>query len=223
MTMFRRSAFRAVSLSLLICLLWVNCGEIVQYDGIRWVTLKEIEASLRNEPPMKVGFDIDDTVLFSSPGYYYGQQKYSPGNRAFLTMTAFWMEMNNGLDQFSIPKECAHSLIELHKKRGDSIFFITARIPSETETVTALLAKIFELENPNKVIFTGFDPIQNLKIQPIKDNEIQIFYGDSDGDIEAAQAAGVRAIRILRPKNSTNKPIPKPGGLGEEVLSDSEY
>ena len=221
--MFRKSAFRTVSLSILICILLVSCGEIVQYDGVRWVTLKEIEESLKNEPPMNVGFDIDDTVLFSSPGYYYGQQKYSPGNRAFLTMTAFWLEMNNGLDQFSIPKECARSLIELHKKRGDSIFFITARIPSDTETVTELLVKIFDLENPNKVIFTGFDPIENLKIQPIKDNKIQIFYGDSDGDIEAAQAAGVRAIRILRPRNSTNKPIPKAGSLGEEVLADSEY
>jgi acid phosphatase (class B) len=223
MAMFRESAFRTVSLSILICILWVSCGEIVQYDGIRWVTVKEIEASLKNEPPMNVGFDIDDTVLFSSPGYYYGQQKYSPGNRAFLTMTAFWLEMNNGLDRFSIPKECAHRLIELHKKRGDSIFFITARIPSDTEMVTELLAKIFELDNPNKVIFTGFDPIENLKIQPIKDNKIQIFYGDSDGDIEAAQAAGARAIRILRSANSTNRPIPKAGGLGEEVLADSEH
>ncbi|MCK4557941.1 MAG: acid phosphatase AphA [Candidatus Aminicenantes bacterium] len=221
--MLKKSAFRTISLIILVCILWVSCGEIVQYDGIRWVTLKEIEASLRNEPPMNVGFDIDDTVLFSSPGFYYGQQKYSPGNRVFLTMTAFWKEMNNGFDRFSIPKECAYSLIELHKKRGDSIFFITARIPSDTETVTELLTKIFELENPNEVIFTGFDPIQNLKIQPIKDNKIRIFYGDSGGDIEAAQAAGARAIRILRPGNSTNKPIPKAGGLGEEVLVDSEY
>ena len=212
-----------ILISLLISTLWMNCTDVIRYEGIRWVTIKDIETSLKNEPPMNVGFDIDDTVLFSSPGYYYGEQKYSPGNRAYLMMKDFWLEMNNGLDQYSIPKDCARELIELHKERGDSIFFITARIPSDTETITELLAKIFELENPNKVIFTGFDAVENLKIKPIQDNNIRIFYGDSDGDIQAAQAAGARPIRILRPGNSTNKPIPRAGSLGEEVLKDSEY
>ena len=39
------------------------------------VTANDIVKSLENQPPMHVGFDIDDTVLFSSPGYYYGKQK----------------------------------------------------------------------------------------------------------------------------------------------------
>lgn len=221
--MTKRFPLMLILISLLISTLWMNCTDVIRYEGIRWVTIKDIETSLKNEPPMNVGFDIDDTVLFSSPGYYYGEQKYSPGNRAYLMMKDFWLEMNNGLDQYSIPKDCARELIELHKERGDSIFFITARIPSDTETITELLAKIFELENPNKVIFTGFDAVENLKIKPIQDNNIRIFYGDSDGDIQAAQAAGARPIRILRPGNSTNKPIPRAGSLGEEVLKDSEY
>lgn len=221
--MAKRFASSVVLVIILINILWVSCTDVAQYSGIHWVTLRDIEASLKSEPPLNVGFDIDDTVLYSSPGYYYGQQKYSPGNSAYLTMTEFWKEMNNGLDRFSIPKECARDLIEMHKKRGDSIFFITARIPSDSETVTEILAGIFNLENPNKVIFTGFGPFENLKIKPIKDNNIRIYYGDADGDIKAAQAVGARAIRIVRAGNSTNKPLPRVGSLGEEVLKDSEY
>jgi len=157
--------------------------------------------------------------LFSSPGYYYGKQKYSPKDFSFLEMEEFWNEMNNGLDRFSIPKECARKLIELHKKRGDSIYFITGRKKTKTETLTELLAKTFDLEDPNKVIFTS----SKAKIAPIKESNIKIFYGDSNGDIRAAQANGVRAIRIMRAKNSTHKPLPKNGSLGEEVLVNSDY
>jgi acid phosphatase (class B) len=64
---------------------------------------------------------------------------------------------------------------------------------------------------------------ENLKIKAIKENKIQIFYGDADSDIEAAFEAGIRAIRIMRAVNSTNKPLPHNGSFGEEVLVNSEY
>jgi acid phosphatase (class B) len=217
--MYKRIAF----IIAFICVVLVNYACVGQEESIRWVTLKDIARSLENQPPMNVGFDIDDTVLFSSPGYYYGRQKYSPGSKAFAIMEEFWDEMNNGLDQFSIPKECARKLIELHKKRGDSIYFITARTKTKTESVTELLVRTFDLENPNKVIFTGFKLVENLKIKPIKENKIKIFYGDGDSDIEAALEVGIRAIRIMRAVNSTNKPLPHNGSFGEEVLVNSEY
>lgn len=217
--MYKRIAF----IIAIISVVWMNYACVGQEENIRWVRLKDIARSLENQPPMNVGFDIDDTVLFSSPGYYYGRQKYSPGNKAFVIMEEFWNEMNNGLDQFSIPKECARKLIELHEKRGDSIYFITARTKTKTESVTELLVKTFDLENPHKVIFTGVKLGKNLKIKPIKENKIQIFYGDSDSDMEAALEAGIRAIRIMRAVNSTNKPLPHNGSFGEEVLVNSEY
>ncbi|MBC8359343.1 MAG: acid phosphatase AphA [Candidatus Aminicenantes bacterium] len=206
-----------------ICLIGASCTQSIQESDIHWVTLKDIARSLENQPVMNVGFDVDDTVLFSSPGYYYGQQKFSPGSNAYILEKEFWDEMNNGLDRFSIPKECARKLIEIHKKRGDSIYFITARTGTESESVTEVLASTFGLKNPNKVIFTGFKIGENLKVEPIKENKIQIFYGDADSDIKAAQAAGIRAIRIKRARNSTSRPLPKNGILGEEVLVNSEY
>ncbi len=44
--------------------------------------------------------------------------------------------MNNGWDEFSIPKEVARQLIDMHVRRGDAIFFVTGRSPTKTETVS---------------------------------------------------------------------------------------
>ncbi|MGD2246750.1 MAG: acid phosphatase AphA [Candidatus Aminicenantes bacterium] len=212
-SMSRRLAF----VYLLLSVLCFCCSTGQEETEIRWVTMEDIISSLENQQPMRVGFDVDDTTLFSSPGYYYGQQKYSPGSNNYLEMEEFWNEMNNGLDEFSLPKECARRLIEFHKNRGDAIYFITARWKTETETVTELLAKIFNLDDINDVIFT------NLKSKAILANNIQIFYGDSDGDIRAAIEAGIRGVRIMRAGNSTHRPYPEYGSLGEEVLVDSGF
>jgi acid phosphatase (class B) len=214
---------RKTYLIIAICLLVLSCSPIDQNDNIRWITFGDIVASIQTHPPMNVGFDVDDTVLFSSPGYYYGKNKYSPGTNDFITMRDFWNEMNNGLDEFSLPKEIARRLIAFHKERGDSIYFVTGRASTEKETLTALLARTFGLENPNKVIFTGSSKTENPKIRPLKEHDIQIFYGDSDSDIRAAQTLRIRAVRIIRAGNSTHKPIPKIGLLGEEVLCDSQF
>ncbi len=204
----------------LIIMLW---GCRPAGDDIRWLDFEDLTHSLGNEARLSVAFDIDDTLLFSSPGYYYGNVKYSPGSDDYQYDPAFWMEMNNGLDRFSLPKDIGFRLLRFHRERGDDIHFITGRMPSEYETVTALLARVFDLTDPNPVIFAGFRPGENLKIAPLRRHKIDIFYGDADSDIAAAQAAGCRGIRILRAPNSTNKPIPVPGCLGEEVLRDSAY
>jgi acid phosphatase (class B) len=114
-------------------------------------------------------------------------------------------------------------LITFHLERGDIIYFITGREPTESETLTEFLSKTFSLENPNRVIFTGSSREENLKIRPLREHNIQIYYGDSDSDIRAAQALRIRAIRIIRAGNSTHRPFPNVGHLGEEVLRDSEF
>ena len=215
--MFKKSAMLAI----VVCLFLLSCSPIEQDENIRWIMLEDISSSLQTHSPMNVGFDIDDTLLFSSPGYNF--RKYSPGNNNYLAMGAFWNEMNNGLDDYSLPKEIARKLIAFHAKRGDSIYFITGREPTETETLTALLARTFGLENPSKVIFAGSSSTENTKIRPLREHDIRIFYGDSDSDIQAAQVLRIRAIRIIRAGNSTHKPLPQIGSLGEEVLRDSQF
>lgn len=211
------------TIAIVFLLAFLCCSPTTQEDNIRWVTFEDITLSLQNQPPMNVGFDVDDTLLFSSPAYYYGQQKYSPGSKDYLSSPEFHKELNNGLDSFSIPKEIARKLIVFHKERGDNMFFITGRNPTETETLSEILARTFDLENSNPVIFCGANPGENPKIAPLQENNIQIYYGDSDSDILAAQAIRIRAIRILRADNTTHKPLPDIGNLGEEVLMDSHY
>lgn len=203
----------------------VNVAQLAQQSPVHWVSVAQIENSLVGRPPIAVGFDIDDTVLFSSPGFYRGQKEFSPGKEDYLKNPQFWEKMNNGWDDFSMPKEVAKQLIDMHLKRGDSIYFVTGRSETKTETVTKTLQGDFQIpqDKVNPVIFAGDKPGQNTKTQWLKDKQIKIFYGDSDGDITAAQAVSARGIRVLRASNSSYKPLPQAGVFGEEVVINSEY
>lgn len=203
----------------------VTVAQLAQQAPIHWVSVAQIENSLLGRAPIAVGFDIDDTVLFSSPGFYRGQKVYSPGKPDYLKNPEFWEKMNNGWDEFSMPKEVGKALIAMHLKRGDSIYFVTGRSQTKTETVTQTLQKDFLIPQNavNPVIFAGDKEGQNTKTQWLKDKQIKIFYGDSDNDITAAQDVGARGIRVLRASNSSYQPLPKAGSFGEEVIVNSEY
>ncbi|MDK7153645.1 HAD family acid phosphatase, partial [Klebsiella pneumoniae] len=76
--------------------LWVgtNVAQLAEQAPIHWVSVAQIENSLLGRPPMAVGFDIDDTVLFSSPGFWRGQKTFSPGSEDYLKNPQFWEKMN---------------------------------------------------------------------------------------------------------------------------------
>ena len=202
-----------------------NVAKLAEQAPIHWVSVAQIENSLTGRPPMAVGFDIDDTVLFSSPGFWRGKKTYSPNSEDYLKNPQFWEKMNNGWDEFSMPKEVARQLIAMHVKRGDSIWFVTGRSQTKTETVSKTLQDDFLIPaaNMNPVIFAGDKPGQNTKTQWLQAKQIKVFYGDSDNDITAAREAGARGIRVLRAANSSYKPLPMAGALGEEVIVNSEY
>lgn len=202
-----------------------NVAKLAEQAPIHWVSVAQIENSLQGRPPMAVGFDIDDTVLFSSPGFWRGKELYSPQSEAYLHNPEFWEKMNNGWDEFSIPKEVARTLIALHVKRGDAIYFVTGRSQTKTETVSKTLQDDFQIPaaNMNPVIFAGDQPGQNTKTQWLQDKQIKMFYGDSDNDIRAAREVGARGIRVLRASNSTYRPLPQAGMYDEEVIVNSEY
>lgn len=202
-----------------------DIAKLAEQAPIHWVSVAQIENSLLGHPPMAVGFDIDDTVLFSSPGFWRGQRTYSPDSQDYLKNPEFWEKMNNGWDAFSIPKEVARSLIAMHVKRGDSIYFVTGRSPTKTETVSKTLQDDFLIPaaSMSPVIFAGDHPGQNSKTQWLKEKNIRVFYGDSDNDITAAREAGARGIRVLRASNSTYRPLPQAGAFNEEVIVNSEY
>lgn len=192
---------------------------------VQYVTVDKIRESLPPSP-IVAGFDIDDTVLFSSPGFYYGVNNHDgPGGRnkypagdSLWHSTAFWNDMNGQFDKFSIPKASGNALIQMHKQRGDAIVFITARDSSKANIVPQILQQCFDLKKA-EVIFT----CNQSKTPSITAKQVKVYYGDSDTDITAAQSAKARPIRVLRSPLSTNKTSYKEvGKLGEEVLRDSE-
>ena len=207
--------------------LWVgtNVAQLAEQAPIHWVSVAQIENSLLGRPPMAVGFDIDDTVLFSSPGFWRGQKTFSPGSEDYLKNPQFWEKMNNGWDEFSMPKEVARQLIAMHVKRGDSIWFVTGRSQTKTETVSKTLQDDFLIPaaNMNPVIFAGDKPGQNTKTQWLQAMIILVLSGFWDNDTPAAGEGGARGIRVLRAANSSYKPLPMAGALGEEVIVNSEY
>ncbi|TWI54821.1 acid phosphatase (class B) [Pseudomonas duriflava] len=186
---------------------------------IHWISTDDVAHSLTAQPALAVGFDIDDTVLFSSPCFYYGKMKYSPGSEDYLKEEHFWEETNGGCDRYSIPKQVARTLIALHQQRGDTLYFITGRPQTRNEKLSEILQQDFQLSAMNPVIFTSGPE----KTAFLKAHGIKIYYGDSDSDITSAQAAGARGIRVMRAANSTNLPLPRNGALGEEVIIDSDH
>ncbi len=212
-----------------IALIWVLSliiGNVAAYAGdhvYATVALAEIEKSLPQES-VSVGFDVDDTVLFSSPGFHYaftntdGPNKTNKYGDRPLSSDKFWSDMSCYLDKYSIPKESARRVIEMHKKRGDKVYFITARPEVKNEILTEILHRLFALENQPKAIFSG----RTSKAEFITRHRISLFYGDSDSDISEAHDAGIRAIRFMRSPLSNNKTKYNPGKYGEAVLENSE-
>ncbi len=198
----------------------VTQDALTHRDPIHWVSVEQIEKSLEGQAPMTVGFDIDDTVLFSSPCFFYGQQKYSPGSYDYLKNDAFWADINANCDMnYSLPKEVAAKLIAMHTKRGDTIYFITGRTKSPGERLTETIKRDFKMDKINTVVFTAGD---STKTAFLREHGVKIYYGDADGDMRQAMEVGARPIRVLRASNTTYKPMPKNGAFGEEVIIDSD-
>ncbi|AFI86935.1 acid phosphatase AphA [Aggregatibacter actinomycetemcomitans] len=202
-----------------------NAREMLVEQPIHWISVDQLKKELEGKVPMNVSFDIDDTVLFSSPCFYHGQQKYSPGKQDYLKNQDFWNEVNAGCDQYSIPKQIAVDLINMHQERGDQIYFITGRTAGDKDGVTPVLQKVFNIKNMHPVEFMGGRnrTTKYNKTPGIIEHKVTIHYGDSDDDILAAKEAGVRGIRLMRAANSTYQPMPTLGGYGEEVLINSSY
>lgn len=221
------------------CFLW--SGPLLLFAGIalaadpapRYISLADLAKSLP-PAPINVVFDIDDTVLFTSPGFQWGTRHYGahivsagvsvreedlPTEDDRRKYREFWTKMNNELDEFSIPKWIAAELIALHRSRGDRIFFVTKRINTGSEKLTALLRQTFKLDRIEPVIFTNREP----KTEAFRRVKAVISYGDSDGDIRDSIVAGARPIRVLRAPNSVNHDPTRYGAYGEEVLTNSEY
>lgn len=200
---------------------------------VRWITLAELARTLP-APPVSVVFDVDDTALFTSAGFQWGAKTYGahivsagvsvreedlPSEDDRRKYREFWTKMNNELDQFSVKKWIAGELIALHRRRGDRIHFVTKRIFTGSERLTAILGDTFAIPDLEPVIFTN----RLAKTDAFRRVQAVVSYGDSDGDIRESIAAGARPIRVMRARTSVNLDPVHNGGFGEEVLVNSEF
>jgi acid phosphatase (class B) len=201
---------------------------------VHWITVPEIEKSLKDTPPMNVGFDIDDTLLTPKAAFEIAFGKHCPLDHTHEKHSCkkephFWDTLNSTAStQLTPTKAVAKALIDMHKRRGDTIYFITAREkgPNKNETLSQFLRSTFQITHMQPVIFVGMkglDREKPAKAPAIQKNNIQIFYGDADGDIAAAKHSNIRGIRVIRhPSSQDSYDMPINGLYGEEVIRNSE-
>lgn len=221
----QRSAFFTFLLTLLFCTT-LSAAELAPPAAPHYVTLETIRQSLP-ATPIIVGFDIDDTVLFSSPGYAFGaQNSEAPGGKNrygddYLKSPQFWKDLNQQHDRYSMKKQAGDALLQMHQGRADRILFITRRTcyDDDAEVLKKRLNGLFKVQAP--VYCTN----EQSKTPVMTETGVDIYYGDSDSDIEYAasvKAKKVRAIRVERSRLSTNATSYHPGKFGEEVLAGSD-
>jgi len=203
----------------LVLLLLISCTNT---QGVNYVTVSDIKSGLPQET-LIVGFDIDDTVLFSSPGFNYGlTNKDGLDNVNIygedpLNSPEFWSDMNGKFDNYSLPKKSGGELIKMHYERGDKIVFISARDVSGKSIIPRILSQSFKIPTPEVILTSG-----ESKTKFILENGIYIYYGDADTDMSQAIDASARPIRVIRSSISTNPSPHEIGKYGEEVLRDSD-
>ena len=152
---------------------------------------------------LNVGFDIDDTVLFSRDVFLnLPKDKRDPVDYGWI---------NTHDEGLSIYIEPTIELINYFVSNGHHVFFITARPGTNGETLATFLSKGLKFPvKKNKNLF--FSPKEKIdgkrhttKHRIMKRLELDLFYGDGDSDMVAALKAGVHPIRIVRHKRSIIK------------------
>ncbi|NQV42929.1 MAG: hypothetical protein HQ506_11300 [Candidatus Marinimicrobia bacterium] len=153
---------------------------------------------------LKVGFDIDDTVLFSRDNFLKAQQMSD--DPAHLDYG--WINQHDSV--YSVTIEPIAELIGFLRAQGHEVYFITARPGINGDAVARHLTRELGFEILlNENLF--FSPKQKdaasghkftTKHTRISELGLHIFYGDADNDMVAASVAGVRGVRVVRDARS---------------------
>lgn len=182
--------------------LWAGGGVL----GL-WLAIFALNSALGT----KVGFDYDDTVAFSSPSFRAGDKKYGEGFRGSdKEREAKWKEINSDPSR-DIPKPLTMAIVRAAKLLGCDVVIITARKPNGREPFEEYWGDVFD-----EIHF------EKEKARILGEGRYLAFFGDSDGDIEEAEKAGVIGIRIMRHPSSDNKREYEPGSFGEWIVPWSE-
>ena len=149
---------------------------------------------------LNVGFDIDDTVLFSRDVFLnLPEDKRNPTD---------WGWINSHDDDYSQLMTPTVDLIHFFHENGHNIFFITARSKPKGKNLANFLTDklMFPVEVNKNLFFSPRETIKGTryttKQRIMKRLRLDLFYGDADTDMIAALKAGVHPVRVVRHKAS---------------------
>ena len=145
---------------------------------------------------LNVGFDIDDTILFSRDVFInIPENKRNPIDYGWV---------NTKDRELSIVIEPTKELIDYFTSNGHNVFFITSRQHHNGKDLAKFLSKELGFQvRINKNLF--FSPKEQIgkhrfttKHRVMEKLELDLYYGDSDSDMIAALKANVQPVRIIR-------------------------
>jgi acid phosphatase (class B) len=188
-------------------LLYRNCSfsdlEVKSALGLTF-----IRKAIEGDEIKKVGFDIDDTLISADKNFFQIMQK------AKFRTPKFWAGVNGNDQGNSTIKQSVFKILKQHRDLGHEIYAITARQPHNPKPLRAFIEKTFGI--PAQSVF-----LEPKKTGKIKELELDIFYGDADSDMTAAQEAGIKAVRVLRSPRANYRGKYHPGHYGEPILKNS--
>lgn len=160
---------------------------------------------------LRVAFDYDDTLVFSTPAF---QKAFANSVQPFTPQ--FWGIVNQSYD-LEKTKKIPLMMAWAFKIFGFGVTIITARPEIGGEP----LAKEWRrLVSKGEFVFAGDNA---NKHKHLKGGNYVLYFGDSDSDITEGRKAQVLSIRIRRSPDSSYKADYHPGSLGELVIPLSEY
>lgn len=167
---------------------------------------------------LRVGFDIDDTTLYSERAFVVAPKTES-GRTDYG-----WINTHD--EEYSLFIDPTVTLINYFRANGHEVYFITARPGINGYTVADFLTKNlnFDVKVDSNLFFSPKEDVGEFryttKHRKMEELGIDIYYGDSDTDIVAAIKADVHPVRIVRSDES----IKEYGGnyFGDTNKGDSD-
>jgi acid phosphatase class B len=220
----------------------VSAPKLIAYLGLT-PTARPYVAETR-----AVGFDIDDTLAFTTPTF---ARAFGTGGTPKPDDAVFWNQAN-ACDQgcaaasitaadgtikqlsanvASTAKAKALELIDYHRRLGHDVYAITARPDIAGDGLRNYMEAEFGLDRAHVFFEPDLSAPGNPagKTDRIESLRLDVFYGDSDSDITDALKVTSRTVvpvRFLRNPTSSNRKDGRlnkyhPGYFGEAIVADS--
>ena len=145
---------------------------------------------------LNVGFDIDDTILYSRYTFEKAP-KHSEGGSDFG-----WVNSHDR--DYSMVIKPVVDLLHYFTTNGHNVYLITARQEENGERLAEFLTDQLgiEFEVGRNLFFSGSEKIDGKKYttkhRVMAYLDLDIYYGDADSDIIAALKAKVHPVRVVR-------------------------